>query len=186
MGRMLCTPGLSGQKTSILYRQQARPATNLTITLLTDTYEADHYGMKPEALMAICRNSDIRGIYLMPTCSNPTSIYMIQDRREELADIIQQYDLILIEDDIYSFLAPENAEPFFSMLPERTLHICSLSKSLCAGLRVAFMAFPEQYREILVSGMLNINLKTVSLNAEIIAVLIESGTAETIVKEKIS
>ena len=148
--------------------------------------EADHYGMKPEALLSVCKNNDVCGIYLMPTCSNPTSIFMPQTRREELAYIIRQYDLLLIEDDIYSFLAPENAEPFFSMLPERTLHICSLSKSLCAGLRVAFMAFPEQYREILVSGMLNINLKTVSLNAEIIAVLIESGTAETIVKEKIS
>lgn len=150
------------------------------------TVEADRYGMKPEALLAICKNSDVRGIYLMPTCSNPTSIFMPQNRREELANIIRQYDLLLIEDDIYSFLAPENAAPFFSMLPEHTLHICSLSKSLCAGLRVAFMAFPEPYREMLVSGMLNINLKTVSLNAEIIAELIESGIAETIVKEKIS
>ena len=150
------------------------------------TVEADCCGMKPEALLAICKNNDIRGTYLMPTCSNPTSIHMPQNRREELADIIRQYDLLLIEDDIYSFLAPENAEPFFSMLPEHTLHICSLSKSLCAGLRVAFMAFPGQYREMLVSGMLNINLKTVSLNAEIIAELIESGIAETIIKEKIS
>lgn len=150
------------------------------------TVEADRYGMKPETLLAICKNSDVRGIYLMPTCSNPTSIYMPQNRREELADIIRHYNLLLIEDDIYSFLAPENAEPFFSMLPERTLHICSLSKSLCAGLRVAFMAFPERYRELLVSGMLNINLKTVSLNAEIIAELIESGMADRIVAEKIS
>ena len=71
------------------------------------------------------------------------------------------------------------------MLPERTLHICSLSKSLCAGLRVAFMAFPEHYSDMLVSGMLNINLKTVSLNAEIIAELIDSGIADRIVTEKI-
>ena len=150
------------------------------------TVEADRYGMKPEALISTCKNSDVRGIYLMPTCSNPTSIFMPPSRRTELANIIRQYDLLLIEDDIYSFLAPENAEPFFSMLPEHTIHICSLSKSLCAGLRVAFMAFHEQYREMLVSGMLNINLKTVSLNAEIIAELIESGIAETIVQNKIS
>ena len=48
------------------------------------------------------------------------------------------------------------------------------------------MAFPEQYREMLVSGMLNINLKTVSLNAEIMAELIESGKADKIVTEKIN
>lgn len=147
-------------------------------------------GMSPDGLLSVCRNTGINGVYLMPTCSNPTSIFMPQPRRLKLAEIIRQFQLIVIEDDIYSFLsayghtAPD-AEPFFSLLPEQTVHICSISKSLCAGLRVAFLAFPDQYRELLVSGMLGINLKTVSLNAEIIAELIESGEAETIVKQKI-
>ena len=126
----------------------------------------------------------------MPTCSNPTSIFMPQSRRMELAEIIKRFHLLVIEDDIYSFLsvhgsAAPDAKPFFSMVPEQTVHICSISKSLCAGLRVAFIAFPDQYRELLVSGMLGINLKTVSLNSEIIAELIESGDAENIVKQKI-
>ncbi|MCH5262092.1 MAG: PLP-dependent aminotransferase family protein [Lachnospiraceae bacterium] len=150
------------------------------------TIEADRYGMIPEALLTTCKNSDIRGIYLMPTCSNPTSIFMPQKRREELVNIIQQYNLLLIEDDTYSFLAPANVKPFFSMIPDYTLHICSLSKSLCPGLRVAFLAFPKQFSELLISGMLNLNLKTVSLNAEIIAELIENGHADKIVNEKIN
>ena len=96
----------------------------------------------------------------------------------ELAEIIKRFHLLVIGDDIYSFLsvydhtAPE-AKPFFSLVPEKTVHICSISKSLCAGLRVAFIAFPDQYRELLVSGMLGINLKTVSLNTEIITDHIE-------------
>ncbi|MDE6128727.1 MAG: PLP-dependent aminotransferase family protein, partial [Lachnospiraceae bacterium] len=126
---------------------------------------ADEHGMQPSALAALCKNSEIKGVYLMPTCSNPTGIFMPRDRRRELAEVARQYGLLLIEADIYSFLAPPDAEPFFSMLPEHTIHICSLSKSLCAGLRVAFVAFPEQYRDRLVSGMLNMNLKTVSFNA---------------------
>lgn len=151
---------------------------------------SDEYGMSPDGLSTICKNTEIKGIYLMPTCSNPTSIFMPQSRRMELAEIIKQFHLLVIEDDIYSFLsvydhtAPDT-EPFFSLAPEQTVHICSISKSLCAGLRVAFIAFPDQYRELLVSGMLNINLKTVSLNSEIIAELIESGEADNIVKQKI-
>lgn len=105
-------------------------------------------------------------------------------RRLKLAEVIQRYGLLLIEDDIYSFLAPDDARSFFSLLPEQTIHICSISKSLCAGLRVAFLAFPDKYRERLVSGMLSINLMTVSLNGEIIAELIESGDAEKIVTRK--
>ena len=151
---------------------------------------ADGYGMSPDGLLNICKNTEIRGIYLMPTCSNPTSIFMPQSRREELTEIIRRFRLLVIEDDIYSFLsaygqnAPD-AKPLFSLVPEQTVHICSISKSLCAGLRVAFIAFPDRYRELLVSGMLGINLKTVSLNSEIITELIESGEAQNIVKQKI-
>ena len=151
---------------------------------------SDRDGMSPDGLMAACRNTGINGVYLMPTCSNPTSIFMPQPRRLELAEIIRQFHLLVIEDDIYSFLSAyghtaSDAKPFFSLLPEQAVHICSISKSLCAGLRVAFLAFPDRYRELLVSGMLGINLKTVSLNSEIIAELIESGEAENIVRQKI-
>lgn len=151
---------------------------------------ADAYGMLPGELLNLCKNTEVKGIYLMPTCSNPTSIFMPQARRLELAEIIRNFHLLVIEDDIYSFLTAydqtaKDIKPFFSLLPEQTIHICSTSKSLCAGLRVAFIAFPDRYRESLVTGMLDINLKTVSLNSEIIAELIESGEADDIVKQKI-
>jgi len=152
---------------------------------------ADEYGMSPDGLLNLCRNTEVKGIYLMPTCSNPTGIFMPQSRRQELAELIRAFHLLVIEDDIYSFLtaygqSAKDIKPFFSLVPEQTIHICSISKSLCAGLRVAFIAFPARYRELLVAGMLSINLKTVSLNSEIIAELIESGEAESIVKQKIA
>lgn len=147
--------------------------------------DSDSFGMSPDDLARICRQTDIKGIYLMPTCSNPTGIFMPAHRRRQLSEIIRKYNLLLIEDDIYSFLAPTDVRPFFTMLPEHTVHISSISKSLCAGLRLAFLIFPEKYRERLIAGMLNINLKTVSLNAEIIAELIISKEAERIVREKI-
>lgn len=148
--------------------------------------EADGYGMSPNSLLQACRNSEIKGLYLMPTCSNPTGIFMPAARRQEIADIVHQFHLLLIEDDIYSFLTPNGVKSFFSMLPEQVIHICSISKSLCAGLRVAFLAFPAKYKEALVAGMLNINLKTVSLNGEIVAELIESGMAFNIVHQKLA
>ncbi len=147
--------------------------------------ETDEYGMSPASLLQICKNTEIKGIYLMPTCSNPTSIFMPAVRRQEIADIVYKFHLLLIEDDIYSFLDPSDIKSFFSILPEQTIHICSISKSLCAGLRVAFFTFPAKYKEALVAGILNINLKTVSLNSEIVAELIENGTAFQIVRQKI-
>lgn len=79
---------------------------------------ADESGMLPDALAKICKNTEIKGIYLMPACSNPTGIFMPPARRLELTEVIQRHGLLLIEDDIYSFLAPDGTRSFFSLLPE--------------------------------------------------------------------
>ncbi len=155
--------------------------------------EGDESGMLPDALESACMQSGVRGVYIMPTCQNPTGVFMPDKRRKELARIAESHDLTVIEDDIYSFLAAgaENGElspgsSFVSLLPERTIHICSISKAICAGLRVAFVVFPEKYKSRLTAGILNVNLKTVSLNAEIAARLIESGRAAEIAGRKLA
>lgn len=146
--------------------------------------DTDESGMSPGCLARLCKNMEIKGIYLMPTCSNPTSIFMPAQRRQEIAKVADRFGLLVIEDDIYSFLAPRDVNSFFAILPQQTVHVCSVSKSLCAGLRVALLAFPDKYRETLVTGMLHINLKTVSLNGEIFAQLVESGRAWDIIQTK--
>ena len=98
--------------------------------------------------------------------------------------MIERHGLILVEDDAYAFLLPREFRPLAAAIPDRTVYICGTSKSLCAGLRVAFLAFPEAFRAHLASGVTTINLKTVSFNAEIIAQLILDGRAEEIVERK--
>lgn len=146
--------------------------------------ECDADGMKPEALDSLCRTSAVRGVYLMPSCSNPMDIVMPMERREQLAEVIRRHRLTLLEDDAYAFLLPASYKPIAALLPEQTVYICGTSKSLCAGLRVAFLAFPDACRPYLAGGVYTINLKTVSLNAAIIAELIRSGQAEEILEIK--
>ncbi len=145
----------------------------------------DEQGMRPDALEDLCNRIPLKGIYLMPTCGNPTSIFIPPLRRLEIAAVARKYGLLVIEDDIYSFLAPKGTKPLFHLLPEQTIHICSISKSISPGLRVAFLVFPDAYRERLVTGLLGINLKAVSLNGEIVAQLIETGEAARICRKKI-
>lgn len=146
----------------------------------------DEYGMNPDGLDTVCNLNNIKGIYLMPTYSNPTNITISMERRRSLAAIIKKHELILIEDDVYAFLAPPKLVPLASLIPEQSIYICGTSKSLCAGLRVAFVAFPSSFRSRIISGIYNINLKTPSLNTEIVAELIHSGTADKIVEKKIA
>jgi len=148
--------------------------------------EGDGYGMLPEALERACKDHSVRGVYLMPTCQMPTTFLMDEARREQLAQVARAHDLLILEDDIYAFLAPDGVRPLVALAPERTVHICSLSKSLAAGLRVAFLAYPPRCAEAMVRGIYNVNVKTPSFNTEVACTLIRSGMAEEIVKQKMA
>lgn len=146
--------------------------------------EIDKNGMLPEALEKQCSILNIKGVYLMPCCSNPTAITMPLERRKEISNIIKKRNIMLIEDDAYGFTLQNKTMPMFSMIPENTIYLHSLSKSLVAGVRVAYLVFPEHFKKIFLNTMNNVNLKSPLLNAEIITKLIESGTAYHIIHKK--
>ncbi|MCM3768625.1 PLP-dependent aminotransferase family protein [Neobacillus niacini] len=146
--------------------------------------EGDEQGMSPDRLDAVCRNTPLQGIYLNPSCNNPTAVTMTMNRRKEIAEVINKHELILIEDDVYSFLGPDGYYPISHYVPERFVYILSVAKSLSSGVRVAFIAYAERFMEKITYGIFNLNVKTSALNAEIITELIHTGAAEQIIKKK--
>lgn len=148
----------------------------------------DQHGMLPYELENQCRNMDIHGIYLMPSCCNPTTIMISDARKHELAYVIRKYNLILLEDDFHAFLTSgiisDYKQPIFNLIPEQTVYICGTSKSICSGLRVAYMVYGDTFRSKILQAMFNINVKTSALDAEIITELILSGKALDIVSQK--
>ncbi|QIB68743.1 PLP-dependent aminotransferase family protein [Aminipila butyrica] len=150
--------------------------------------DGDLEGMSAEALENQCRLTDIRGLYLMPSCCNPTTVMISQRRKLELAEVIRKQKLILIEDDIHAFLTAgilsDYHQPMYQLVPEHTVYICGTSKSLCSGLRIAYMVFGEAFRQPIQQAIFNINVKSSALDGEVITELILSGRAYEIVAEK--
>lgn len=145
----------------------------------------DDNGMLPDALDKLCHENAIKGLYLVPSCNNPTTIVITGERRRQLADVTRQHDLILLEDDVHVFLEPERMElPMAVLAPENTVYLSNVSKGVIGGIRVSFLHAPPRYRAALASGIFSINLKTPSLNAEITAEMILSGAAEQIARQK--
>lgn len=144
----------------------------------------DLFGMKADELDMQCKLNNIQGIYLTPSCNNPTAILMNASRKQEIAKVIKDNKLILIEDDIFSFLTPPDTLPITYFVPEQSIYISSVSKALCSGIRVGFMCYPEKYKSSITRGIYNIHIKTPSLNAEIITELINTGIADQIVLDK--
>lgn len=96
--------------------------------------ESDAMGMSPEHLQKLCGSRKIKGIYLIPTCANPTTITMPLKRRQELAHIIQKNNLILIEDDIVAWMLAAKGSvlpSMFDIMNGESIYICGMTKSLC-------------------------------------------------------
>jgi DNA-binding transcriptional MocR family regulator len=143
--------------------------------------------MRPDILRKKCAANNIKGLYLIPSCTNPTAIQIPIERRRALAAIIKENGLILIEDDISAWLYAADMAPVISMfdlLPNQSLYICGTTNSLCPGLRIAYMAFAEKFREQILRGLFITNIKTSSLDAEIITELILNGDAYKIAAQK--
>lgn len=144
----------------------------------------DSEGMKPEALRSIAKQHKLRGVYLMTTLQNPTTITMSKARRQEIAKLIRELDLFLVEDDVYAVLEEKSQVPVTTLIPERSFYLTGLSKALAPGLRIGFLLMPED-RMVEIEAAMAASIWVVPpLMAEIGCQWIEDGTAERVAKIK--
>lgn len=146
--------------------------------------DMDKDGMNPDALSVACRRGAIRGIYLMPEVQNPTGSSMTADRRKQIAAIIKQYDLILIEDDAYGYTGNLKQTPLSALVPSHSIYIAGISKLLGAGFRISFAAVPGRFKNSIEKAILNTIWMASPINAEIVSKLLMSGRGESILEAK--
>ena len=144
----------------------------------------DDEGMIPEALDTACRRDTISGLYLMPGVHNPTTITMPEARRREIAKLADKHDFIIIEDDAYDLTHIDVAPPVSHFAPHRAVYVAGMSKSLAAGLRVAFLVAPKQHLKTLAQAVLNTIWMAPPLNCELASMWINDGTADAIIEAK--
>ena len=144
----------------------------------------DGHGMIPASLDAACRRDDIKAVYLMPGVHNPTTVTIPDSRRDEIARLAEKHDLIIIEDDAYDLTDPTDHTPVANRIPHRSVYIAGMSKSLAAGLRVAFLSAPLPLLKPLAQAVLNTIWMAPTLNAELASMWINDGTADSVVEKK--
>lgn len=71
--------------------------------MITDELESQH------------RLKSINGVFLSPSCCNPTTVMMSERRKAALAEVIGRCGMILIEDDIHAFLSAGIIKDYSSM-----------------------------------------------------------------------
>ncbi|MFD4559290.1 PLP-dependent aminotransferase family protein [Streptomyces sp. NPDC058469] len=117
-------------------------AGRLGVTLVA--LEADGDGLRPESVRAAHRTASLSALYLQPTLHNPTSVTTSEARKQEIADVVRELDLPVVEDRIWSFLHPDSPAPLAAYAPGLVHVVDGLSKRVAPGLTVGFLVVPER------------------------------------------
>jgi DNA-binding transcriptional MocR family regulator len=114
---------------------------------------------------------------------NPTSAVMSDRRRRQIAAVAEKFRLTVIEDDVYGFLSPERA-PLAASIPDRTVFVTSLSKSLFPGMRLGCVVAAPDLLERIVAVVWSSMIMASPIGADLLSGWIEDGTAARIAEWK--
>ncbi|MDQ0558649.1 DNA-binding transcriptional MocR family regulator [Rhizobium mesoamericanum] len=111
----------------------------------------DSSGLRPDALRKAHEEAHLSAIYVQPTAHNPLGTTMTATRRHELVRIAEELDLLIVEDNVYSFLDDE--PPLAALAADRCVVLDSLSKKIAPGLTLGFVVPPLQLRESVMAAV---------------------------------
>lgn len=116
---------------------------------------------------AVREGRRVKALYTIPNFQNPSGRLMSQERRNQVADLADEHDFVIIEDDPYGelvYVDDADTTPIRARRPERNIYLGSFSKILAPGLRCGWIVADEpvlRYFELakeaadLCSGMLD-------------------------------
>lgn len=142
----------------------------------------DEHGLVPDALAELCREEPPKFLLCTPSVQNPTCAVMPERRRQEIADLAKQHDIIIVENDIYGPLLREKIPAVAAMAPERSLYITGTSKCVAAGIRVGYLVAPAASVPVLATAVQATTWMALPLMVEIISQWMRNGTLERIVE----
>lgn len=150
--------------------------------------ECDDDGMQVEALAAKLREARGAGhrpklVYVIPNFQNPSGRVWSSQRRQQLIELARAEDLLIVEDDAYGELFFEGAEDLPRLkatAPDApVLYISTFSKTLAAGLRVAWIMGPAVIVKQLALAKETADLCTSTLSQKLVLGFLERGLMES-------
>ena len=125
------------------------------VPVIIELEEADEFRLTPEKLLE--KITPKTKVLIMPFPNNPTGAVMRKEDLEKIAKIVEEKDLFVISDEIYSELTYSGEHVSIASIPgmrERTVLINGFSKAYAmTGWRLGYAAAPE----VILSQMLKIH-----------------------------
>ena len=108
----------------------------------------DQQGMDIQMVEQVCRQHEIKALYVIPHHHHPTTVTLSPERRLHLLELARQHNFAIIEDD-YDYDFHYSSSPYLPLASSRhggrVIYIGSFSKSISPALRIGFMAGPVNF-----------------------------------------
>lgn len=113
------------------------------------TVPFDEEGMRMDLLEETLKrigkgNPRLKFIYTIPNFQNPGGVTMSDARRKRLIELVQEYKVMLLEDDPYGRLRYEGGHQVpLKAMDSRVVYLGTISKTMAPGLRVGWIVAPR-------------------------------------------
>ncbi|MBO0423535.1 PLP-dependent aminotransferase family protein [Enterococcus plantarum] len=110
----------------------------------------DQEGINLEALEKMIRQHRVKMVMVNPSFQNPTGKTMSMERRQALVKLCQNYQVPILEDDVFSnlnFVPSDQIQPLKKLDPENVLYIGSLSKILGSTTKIGWLSAPTSVNQ---------------------------------------
>lgn len=155
----------------------------------------DDYGMKTDLLEDMLKNMSpeerrrVKFIYVIPVAQNPAGVTMTRDRKKHLLEIASRYDLLVVEDDPYSYLVFEEGVDTASLKSlekeGRVIYTSTVSKILAPGLRLGWVVADKDIIRKIEMVKQYADLHSPTLNQFILAEAIKTGVVDRVISRAI-
>jgi 2-aminoadipate transaminase len=138
-------------------------------------------GMDIEQLQATLTEREHKLLYAVPNFQNPSGISYSVKNREEVAKLVKEKELFIVEDDPYGELRfSGTAKPSFkAYLPEQTILLGSFSKIVVPGFRIGWVVAPDTIYEKLLIAKQASDLHTCHFTQYIIYQYLQKNSIES-------
>ncbi len=91
-------------------------------------------------------------VYVIPNHQNPAGVSLSVERRHQLAQLAEERDLLILEDNPYGLLDFDGRTwpSLRELVPDRVIYVGTVSKTFAPGMRTGWIAAPRPIRDKLV------------------------------------
>ena len=91
-------------------------------------------------------------VYVIPNHQNPAGVSLSVERRHQLAELAEERDLLILEDNPYGLLDFDGRTwpSLRELVPDRVIYVGTVSKTFAPGMRTGWIAAPAPIRDKLV------------------------------------